>query len=160
METISIVLPPAFFLVRGGLFLIHRLFPHWLEDTCLRGGIWVSPSVWRSADTEYRCIYYLNGFTCGRQRRDTDVVHSVKRPFNNTNTSDENYAGRNSISRCVNSGKYLKTEESGVLIFFRLSGLYSRWEITCVNHVFNTDIKAGYSFMGLNGTARPWSSLN
>ncbi|XP_067316356.1 uncharacterized protein [Pseudorasbora parva] len=29
------ILCTVFFLVRGGLCLIHRLFPHWLIDTCL-----------------------------------------------------------------------------------------------------------------------------
>ncbi|XP_052414256.1 uncharacterized protein LOC127959243 [Carassius gibelio] len=29
------ILSTAFFLVRGGLCLIHILFPHWLRDTCL-----------------------------------------------------------------------------------------------------------------------------
>ncbi|XP_039503130.1 uncharacterized protein LOC120459760 [Pimephales promelas] len=31
------ILSTVFFLVRGGLCLIHRLFPHWLRDTSLWG---------------------------------------------------------------------------------------------------------------------------
>ncbi|XP_056112139.1 uncharacterized protein LOC130089080 isoform X2 [Rhinichthys klamathensis goyatoka] len=31
------ILSTVFFLVRGGICLIHRLFPHWLRDTSLWG---------------------------------------------------------------------------------------------------------------------------
>lgn len=54
---------PVFFLVRGSLCLIHKLFPDWLRDTCLWGWKWATAAVQPFTDTQYRCIYYLHGFS-------------------------------------------------------------------------------------------------